>query len=220
MRDEKILYFSPAEFMILLELAEGSACSLLSDGTGPEDHKLTAAFTSLFQRGLIQRDKDGFVLSAAGKIFAGIRNAPWAVYISGRSGGAALCYWSKDSLWLAELADVILATQYRVRQLDRSGLEQWLFDSGLLAPPALTAEDVCELESLPGEEPEDAVIQPLLRLEKHINGGPAVEIYQVYKRGGRWRICRDGGNQDIYYTREALSDMLTDCFGKEDYDRC
>lgn len=220
MRDERSLYFSPAEFMVLLELAGGPACSLLSDGAVPEDAALTAAFAAVFRRGLIQREGDGFVLSPSGKMFDEIRNAPWAVYISGGSGGETLCYWAEHFVCLVELADVIVTTQYRLRRLDRAELGQWLFDSGLLEPPVLTAEDVRELEFLPENGQDSAVIQPLLQLEKHVNGGPAVEVCQVYKRRGHMRISRSGRKQDAYYTQESLSDMLAECFGKEEHDRC
>ena len=91
---------------------------------------------------------------------------------------------------------------------------------GLLEPPVLTAEDVRELEFLPENGQDSAVIQPLLQLEKHVNGGPAVEVCQVYKRRGHMRISRSGRKQDAYYTQESLSDMLAECFGKEEHDRC
>lgn len=217
MKDERILYFSPAEFLILLELAKGPACSLLSDGAELEDDALAESFTTLFQRGLIQRDGDGFALSGMGRLFDKIRIAPWAVYISDRTGNTALCYRMEDGLCLVELADVIVTTQYRLRQLDRADLEQWLFDSGLLEPPMLTDEDVREFEMLL-EPPERSNVQLLLHLEKHVNGGAIDEVYEVCKYKSHWRIYRN--NEDTYYTQETLSDMLTDCFGKEGHDHC
>lgn len=215
MSDEKSMYFSPAEFMVLLELANGPACSFLDSGSLPEDGALTAALAALFRRGLIQREGDGFVLSDSGILFDRLRNAPQAVYISDGTGNIALCYLAVDALWLVDLADVIVATQYRVRRLDRAGLERWLFDSGLLEPPMLADGDVRELEAWSGDL-ERSSVRPLLRLERHINGGAADGVYEVYKYGSHRRISWNG--RDAYYTRETLSDMLTDCFGKEDYD--
>lgn len=218
MNAEKSLYFTTAEFMVLLELADGGDCSLLSTGTAPGTDALTSAFTSLFQRGLIQKSGDRFVLSAAGNLFAGIRNAPLAVYISNGYEKMSLCYAEDEAFWLTELSDAILSTQYRIRELDWAGLEQWLFDSGQLKAPVLTAEDVREWDALLAVEPDTTSIQPILRLEKHVNGGPVIGIYEVYKHRGYWRVRWDEGKQDLYYSKEALSDMLADCFGKERHD--
>jgi len=220
MKEGKILYFSMEEFMVLLELADGSECSLLSDGTVPEDKAFTTAFTALFQRELIQRSGGRFALSGAGKVFDEMRNAPWAVYLSGQSGNTALCYSSGDSICLVEIVDMILSAQYRVRELDLAGLKQWMFDSGLLEPPALTEEDLQALEPFLAEEPPPPAFQPFLRLEKHVNGGPIIETYEVYKSARYWRIHQGNGDKDAYCTKEALSSMLADCFGKESYDYC
>ena len=222
MNGETSQYFTPAEFMILLELAGGEDCSLLGNGTTPETEALTTAFTSLFQRGLIQKSGDRFILSRTGTLFAHIRNAPLAVYMFSASGKISLCYAEEETFWLTELADTILSTQYRIRQLDRSGLEQWLFDCGQLKVPVLTLEDVQEWEALLPKslDTERIPIQTIFRLEKHINGGPIIEIYTVYKYRGRWRIRWDEGKQDLYYTKEALLYMLTSCFGKGKYDCC
>lgn len=220
MNEEKSLYFTTEEFMVLLELADGGDCCLLSTGTMPGTDALTSAFTSLFQRGLIQQNGDRFILSGAGKVFANIRNAPLAVYISSVSGKMSLCYAEVETFWLTELADAILSTQYRIRKLDWASLKQWLFDSGQLRVPVLTAEDVQEWDTLLAVEPDTISVRPILRLEKHINGGPIIGDYEVYKCRGRWRVRWDEGKQDLYYSKEALFNMLTHCFGKEHYDCC
>lgn len=215
MRQELTLYFTQAEFMLMLELAGGGECSVLSGGALPGKEELTLAFASLFQRGLLRRQGEDLVPDGAGALFEDIRRAPWAVRISGPEGETAVCYVRGEELWLVELADVILSRQYRVRRMDRGSIERWLFDSGLLEPPVLTREDLSELDAMEEELP-GLDRRVLLRVEKYRNGGEAVEGYEVFRSGARRRIGRDG--QDVDYTREALSQMLADCFGKESHD--
>ena len=212
----EVLYFTQAEFMLLLELAGGGECSLLSDGVRPEREALTLAFAARFQRGMLRRQGEGFALEGTGVLFADIRSAPWAVCLSSPEGERGVCYVGEEGLWLVELADTILTRQYRVRRMDRLSMEQWLFDSELLERPVLTCEDLSELGALEEELP-GLDRQTLLRLEKRRNGGPVMELYEVYQNGVQRGISRNG--QDVNYTQEALSQMLTDCFVKERYDR-
>lgn len=212
---KEALYFSPAEFILLLELAEGGECSLLSSGEPPTEQALTLAFSTLFQRGMLRRQGAGFAPEGAGTLFEMIRNASWAVCLSNPEGEQGICYVHEERLCLVELTDAILSRQYRVRQMDRPSMERWLFDSELLERPVLSREDLSELEALEEETPEPGR-QTVLLVEKRRNGGPVMELYEIYQDGIRWKVSHNG--QDENYTQEALSQLLTDCFGKGNYD--
>ena len=221
MSQGKTLYFSPAEFLIMLELAGETPCALLRSGAMPDEGELTQAFVSLFQRGLILRTGDSFAVSGPGRMFAHIRNSPWAVFLSGKQPyeSAAVCYVEEELLWLVELADVIVSRQYRVRPLERANLREWLFDSGFLERPVLKDADAGELGEFFADELAEVGGRVLLRLEKYVNGGPLLVTHEVRKGRSGCLICsRDEVEREVtIYTEEALSRMLADCFGKGEY---
>lgn len=224
MKDGKTLYFSSAEFAIMLELAGESPCSLLRNSSTPDDAALTKAFINLFQRGLVQREKDRLVVSGEGRLFVRLRNAPTAVVMSRHPpvGSKCICYVEEDILFLVELVDAILARQYRLQALRRPELAAWLLDAGLLDRPVLTDEDIPELASLFIDELEENAGQALFRLEKYRNGGELLETYEL-RRGRSGRLLYHAGMTACgteIYTTEALSRMLTACFGKGPYDYC
>lgn len=213
------MYFSPAEFVVMLDLAGEEPCTILSGGEEPDDAALTQALASLFQRGLIRREKDLLVLSEAGDMFRRMRGAAWAVIVSKpqQGGTRAVCYLHGDQVWVVEPADAILKRQYRVRLLDAEELKDWLFGTGLLSPPALQEEDTVELrfvleESL-GPSPEDV----LLRLEKRSNGGAPAEAFELCRWEGHRAVTRRSGNEvwTELYTAQALERMLEDCFWRK-----
>lgn len=222
MTGDRGLYFLPAEFLTLLEMAGGGRCSLLSAGEEPDDGALRQAFVSLFQREMIARQGDGFVLTSEGKLFENMRNAPWAVSVFWRQPrpGRALCYVSDNALWLVELVDVIVAVQYRVRQMEREELGRWFLENGLLERPILTDADTAEFGALFGGLLEEAGGPVELLIEKYCNGGRRLVSHEVIRCRGQ-RIIRSQGPDGIaaaVYTKEALSRMLADCFGKGNYD--
>lgn len=220
----KALYFSPAEFAVMLELAGEAPCSLLRGRETPGNEALTQAFAALFQRGLLLRSGNRFSVSGPGQMFACMRSAPWAVFISGKRPyeSAAVCYAGDGILWLVELADVILSHQYRVQPLERAEVREWLFSAGFLERPLLTEEDTAELTGLFAGELAESGVRPLLRLEKHVNGGPLLTVYEVGKgRSGQLVYTRSGAEHETaIFTEEALARMLADCFGKGEYDCC
>lgn len=218
MKDGKTLYFSPAEFAIMLELAGEGTCSFLRDSGTLNDADLAKAFISLFRRGLIQREKDRLTVSGEGRLFSRIRNAPIAVVMTQRKpyGSEFICYVEEDTLFLVELTDAILTRQYRLQALDRPELAVRLFDAGLLERPVLTDEDVPELAALFADELEENAGRPVFRLEKYRNGGELQETYEL--RRGKGGDLLYHASETAYgtelYTTEALLRMLTGCFGK------
>lgn len=208
------MYFSPAEFIVMLDLAGEGPCSVLFGEEEPDDSALTLALASLFRRGFIWRESDAFVVSEEGEIFARMRRAATAVFVSGpRQEKSVLCYADGGPIWLVEPADIIVRRQYRVQQLDPEGLEQWLFDTGLLQPPILRDEDAAELSAaldVADFPPSDV----LVRLDKYENGGALTEVFEVC-RWKSWRLLVRrgvGGVQTQLYTVQSVRRMLEDCF--------
>lgn len=208
----------------MLELSGETPCVILRGDSTPDDAALSKAIISLFQRGLIRRERNQLTVSGEGRIFSRIRNAPVAVVMTRMMphSGELVCYVEEDIFLLVDLADVILTQQYRLRVLGRAELAAWLIDSNFLKSPALTDEDALELTSLFADELEENTGRPTFRLEKYRNGGELLETYELRRgKGGDMlyhaheMVC---GTE--FYTTEALSRMLTACFGKGSYDHC
>lgn len=219
---DETMYFSPAEFLVMLELSGSSRCLVLLQPEEPDDEELTLAFASLFRRGLIRREGDGFRVSGGGELFSDLRSAPWAVLIADGEGNRALCYAGGDRVCLVEPVDMILRRQYRVRRLDPEQLRDWLFEAQLLHPPVLQAEDAAELDALLEQSQDELPGDVLLRMEKHRNAGGPAETFEVRRwSGGRLIACTGPeGLRYAAYTAQSLQRMLEACFGKENHDYC
>lgn len=215
----EVLYFTPAEYIVMMELAGGGHYSVLrGSGLEPDDNALVQAFSSLYQRGMILRAGEGFALSDKGSAFPSMKRARWAVLVSAVPAGlAAVCYVAEDGAWVAQLADDILSWRYRLLRLERDEVAAWLAEAAQLEPPVLRDADIAEL----GEVPRDPAVGPgdsvLLRLERHINGGGLLCSYEVAAGSGGQRVVRrdSQGCSAAIYTQEALERMLEECFGEE-----
>lgn len=209
------VYFSPAELLVMLELAGGGPCSVLLGREELDGGALTGAFAALFRRGLICREGERLELSAAGAMFRRMRSAPRAVVLSRpqEEQKRAICYVDGEGVDLVEPVDAILQEQYRVQRLDAEGLKGWMLDTGLLSVPALRDEDGSERNALLAQEPIPPPGEALLLLECYRNGGGPVGTFEVRRWRGSRLIVRDGA-EGCLYTAESLDRMLEDCFGK------
>lgn len=220
MREGELLYFTPAEFVVMMELAGTGKYSMVhSDEPELDNIALIQAFSTLFQRELIQRKDDGFILSDSGRPFQDIRSAQFVVLLSAVNshGFAAACYVTEKELWLVEFVDNVLSKRYRLQMIERKAIKEWFFNAGILEPPILSETDTAEL----GELFKDKLTEPsgniLLRLERFLNGGASVCAYEILEGKGIKLVVRsdhEGCAAEIY-TVEALSRMLTECFRKE-----
>ena len=221
----KLSYFTPAEFITLLDLAGDGPYSAARGGfPEPDDGQIRLALASLFNRGLLVRTAWGLTLGPAGQPFSAMRSAQDVVLIRDptESRCAAACYLAGNVLWLTELVNNVLALCYRVWQLAPGEAGDWLLDSGLLEPPLLTQDDTPELEDLFQDVLEEPCGRTILRLERYRNGGALQFVYEVRACKGAPVVVRWEG-MDIrteFYTKEALSAMLAECFGKESNDYC
>lgn len=217
MREGQGIYFTPAEFVLLMELAGGKNYSMIrSPRSEPDEAALTQGFATLYQRGLIRREGEGFVLSGQGRVFSQLRGARYAVLLSSRKGFAAACYPGEKELWMVELVDELLTQRYRVQGLLEEDLKQWLLDREVLDPPTLGREDTQELERLFGDLLADPRGEGTFRAERYQNGGDLVDKYELIPSAGGNLLVHSGaqGRTAELYTEEALSDMLAECFGK------
>lgn len=209
------VYFSPAEFVVMLELAGGGPCSVLLGREELDDSALTGAFAALFRRGLICRAGERLELSAAGVMFRRMRSAGQAVVLSRpqRQEKLAICYVDGEGVELVEPVDAILQEQYRVQRLDVEGLKSWMLDTGLLSIPALRDEDAFERNAMLAEEAVPPPGDTVLLLERYDNGGGLTGTFEVRRWRGNRLIVRDGVEACLY-TAESLERMLADCFGR------
>lgn len=209
------VYFSPAEFIVMLELVGGGPCSVLLGREELDDGALTGAFVALFRRGLICREGERLELSATGEMFRRIRGAGQAVVLSRpkRQEKLAICYVDEGGVELVEPVDAILREQYRVQRLDVEGLKSWMLDTGLLSIPALWDEDASERNEVLAQERVPPPGDVLLLLERYHNGGGLISTFEVRRWRGNRLIVRDGVEACLY-TAQSLERMLADCFGK------
>lgn len=100
-----------------------------------------------------------------------------------------------------------------MQHLVQEGLEQWLFDTGLLQPPTLQDEDAAEL-SAALDATDFTLGDVLVRLDKYENGGALTEVFEVRRwESGRLIVRRGaGGVQTQLYTVQSVRRMLEDCF--------
>lgn len=220
MMEGELLYFTPAEFVVMMELAgEGPYSMMFVEASEIENEALTQAFTTLFQRELIAQKGTGFALSAKGQLFELLRHAQFVVMISAEDphGFTAGCYVAEDALWLVECIDTRLYKQFRLQKTGYDGIGQWLMDKGAFASPILGKENVREL----AQEFENKLSDPaglrLLRLERYRNGGALICTYELLAADGCNVITRRESERCAaeICTAEAMSHMLIECFGKE-----
>lgn len=225
MIEGELLYFTPAEFVVLMELAgEGPYSMMFIRENEIDDDALTQAFVTLFQRDLIYQNGAGFTLSARGKLFQALRQARFAVMISAEDAQTytAGCYVGEEALWLVECIDAVLDKQFRIRKIEHDGIRQWLLDKGAFVQPILNKENAKELT----REFEDELSNPeghrLLRLERYCNGGNLICAYELLAMDGCNVVTRRGPEDCTaeICTAEAISHMLSECFGKDQHDNC
>ena len=218
MRAGELMYFTLAELIVMMELADGGAYSMIRWDAQPDDIGLVQALASLFQRGLILREGDRLALSAKGRPFSGMKQAGTALLLSAMpSGRVVVCYVGKDAIWLVEPVDEVLTQRFRLQQIERAAICDWLTEAEFLEFPLLHDADAAELSRLFEDELSEPSGSVHLRLERYVNGGPLLCTYEVTEgRGGRLVTRRDDqGCAAEIYTDEALSRMLTECFGEE-----
>ena len=219
MREGELIYFTPAEYIVVMELAEGEPYSLLQcDGMEPDDAALEQAFASLYKRGLILRTGERFELSDSGREFAAMRSARFAVQISAGRNFAAACYVSGEELWTAELVSDILSQRFRVQRLGRKAAVDWLLDAEVLPRPKLSEQDAAELAELFADELSEPSGRVVAKLERHFNGGERLCGYELVEgKVGAIAVRSDAQERTAWiYTEQALERLLTECFGGEE----
>lgn len=220
MIEGELLYFTPAEFVVMMELAGEKPYSMLFvHETEIDDVSLTEAFASLFQRNLISRNGEGFIRSARGQLFEELRQARFVVMVSAENprGYTAGCYVAEDVLWLVECIDTVLSKQFRIQKMGRGDVKQWLLDKGAFGPPILDEENAKDLAQELRDKLEDPTGSRMLKLERYYNGGDLVCMYELLAMSEcNVIVRREMGNCAAeIYTTEAMSHMLTECFGRD-----
>ncbi|MBQ9493758.1 MAG: hypothetical protein IJR54_08515 [Oscillibacter sp.] len=214
----KYLYFTQAELEVMLELSGGSGHTLYRAGPPPDDAALTKAFATLYQRGFLSRTEGAFVPTAQGGFFRDMSRAPLAVALTvrrSRNTAALMCYCGGKNIGVCEPIRTVISEEVRLCLIPAEAVETWIFETGLLEPPALTDADAQELfQTWNGTTDSDSI---RFRLEQYRNGGELLSVCEVLSGEGIPLIrFRENGRESVQpYTVEALRSMLTCRFRKE-----
>lgn len=212
------LYFSEAEFAVMLELAEGGEYSCFLTQSQWENRQLVGAFVGLYQRGWIVQTQDMFTVSEKGTFFREIRNAHNIVLIRKQQQNpkTVVCYVQEGTLWLAEWLSSGVQKRYRLSTMRSNNVRKWLFDSGILQPPLLTDRDAEKLMKLFEEEGEREIPQDtMVQLTKYSGDGKILSSYTLFSnKVGLFLKRQDEKNsEDRFYTVDVLNQMIRECFG-------
>ena len=219
MREGELLYFTRRELEWMLELSGGPEYSVYSTGqekTKIREEDMACTLASLYQRGFLREDGGRLVPGEKGGFFREMRSAPLAVMLTARysRNSASVCYGGNGHVWVVEQIATTLTEECRLWRVDVPGLELWFLSAGMLPPPRLSREDAREWNGAL-EEPVSG--ETVLRLERHRNGGGPTGEYEVIEGCGTHVILirADGLERMELYTKEALREMLAECFHAE-----
>lgn len=218
MKEGVLLYFSEEEFAVMMELAGGKEYTLFLTQRELDNRRLTEAFVSLFQRGLLFKAGDTFVPSEKGAFFHELRNASHVVLLRKEAPEprTLLCYAQEETLWNTEVLDGSPRERYRLSMRRSREMAKWLFETGFLPRPLLKDEDTKELKLLFADElsrdPEGGAIA---RIQRYSGGGVLQREYALHSgRAGQLLRESDSKKTEIrFYTKETLDEMLRHCFG-------
>ena len=104
-------------------------------------------------------------------------------------------------------------------RITRKGIREWLFDSGILEEPVLSAEDAVELNSLAEEDADQSVPedrQVIFGLRDYGPGGSILAEAEIFQTGAEQYIAGPDAAPAEVFTEEALDRLLDRCFGKEE----
>lgn len=213
-----LLYFSEEEFALMMDLAGGQEYSLFLSNPIPDTRRLTEAFIRLFQRGLLTRTHDTFELSEKGAFFHEIRESTHIVLLKNlvQEEKTILCYVHGKHLWLAELFGGNPAERYRIGLYHPRDLAGRLLESGFLPNPKLLEEDTTELKLLFEDDLEQAPDgNEIVQIEKYSHTGKLLRKYLLYRAnvGVLMQTTSAKHSQTQIYTKEALREILHQCFG-------
>ena len=215
MNDNMLLRFTEAEFLLMLALSGGENCTVCLAGSEPDDVELTDALAKLYGRDMLQQESGQLVPSGDGKLFLALPDAKNVVMLYAKEPRerTAICYLIPDGLWLAEIVN----EGFRMQKMGRDKIKSWLFDAGILKEPSLYDSDVSELSLLYREELDTPTGRCLLHMEKRRNGGGLLCEFYVRNGPGDGLLQMQNGivNKAEFYTVEALSHFLDNCFSDE-----
>ena len=218
MKEGELLYFSEEEFALMLELAGSNEYSLFLTASELDEQHLIEAFVSLFQRGLLVREKDSFLPSGEGAFFSQIRSSSHIILIRAFSpeDRTLLCYVYKNTLWIAELQNGIPSERYRLRMLSSKDAASWISDMDILPQPMLLEEDTTEFKLIfPDDLNPESDDEAMVQITKYTGSGVCLCEYSLYSGpiGPLLRISNGENSQVYIYTQEKRTEILSDCFG-------
>ena len=190
-------------------------CIIVENGSTDGSKDIVGAFAR----------KDGrFVPTPEGAFFRELHAAKHAFYLESvrpvRNSTVLYPASGKETFYMVEIVPSRENLQYRLSRITRKGIREWLFDSGILEEPVLSAEDAVELNSLAEEDadqsaPEDR--QVILGLRDYGPGGRILAEAEIFQTGAEQYIAGPDAAPAEVFTEEALDRLLDRCFGKEEH---
>ena len=170
MKDEERLYFSFCEFLLMMEFSGEDDYILFQEEPLPSKEQMLNALLKLTVRGLLE-EKDGrFVPTPEGAFFRELHAAKHAFYLESvrpvRNSTVFYPAARKETCYMVEIVPARESLQYRLSRITKKGIRDWLFDSGILDTPVLSAEDAVELNSF-----QKMDIQNTYRENQKLSGG-------------------------------------------------
>ena len=224
MKEDERLYFSFCEFLLMMEFSGEDDYILFQEEPLPSKEQMLDALLKLSVRGLLE-EKDGrFVPTPEGAFFRELHAAKHAFYLESvrpvRNSTVLYPTSGKETFYMVEIVPARENLQYRLSRITRKGIREWLFDSGILEEPVLSAEDAVELNSLAEEDadqsaPEDR--QVILGLRDYGPGGRILAEAEIFQTGAEQYIAGPDAAPAEVFTEEALDRLLDRCFGKEEH---
>lgn len=232
MKDEERIYFSFCEFLLMMEFSGEGDYILFQEENIPEREEMVRALWLLTKRGMLEERGESFIPSARGAFFRELSAAKHAWYLeASRPARSSTVFYpaaKTDVFYMAEVVPSAAGIQYRVSRITKKGIRDWLFDSGILDLPVLSAEDVPELNAYlsdssgsggteeKGQErtlPEERDV--ILGIREYGPGGRVLSEAEVFQAGAEQYVAGPETGPEEIFTEEALDRLLARCFGKE-----
>ena len=223
MKEDERLYFSFCEFLLMMEFSGEDDYILFQEEPLPSKEQMLDALLKLSVRGLLEERDGRFVPTPEGAFFRELHAAKHAFYLESvrpvRNSTVFYPAVRKGTCYMVEIIPSRESLQYRLSRITKKGIRDWLFDSGILDAPVLSAEDAVELNSFAEEgteqnDPEDR--QVILGIRDYGPGGGILAEAEIYQTGAEQYILGPDAASAEVFTDEALDRLLDRCFGKEE----
>ena len=227
MAGSDVIYFTPEEFLLMMEFSGGGEYVLFREEKMPEREDILQAAFRLYRRKYIREEDGKFLPEKNGLFFKKLHDAPWAVLAEPASPEIpdTAFYPAGADFYMVEYLQDDRVKTCRLSTITRPGIRAWLTDAGVLDEPFISDGDTEDLNAVFAAQEEDGGDEEenhetAVTFRKTGPGGLLLEEAEVFRNSRGWFIRTAGqeGEGPEWYTTEALERMLDRCFGKEQND--